>query len=236
MGRICRNRLSRGCYHVYNRGINAAWVLQHDADRDRFLGIFQRLAAKYSVSVYHYCIMSNHFHFALSGEMSEISALIGGVCSSYGKYWHGSHKNGYGPIWQGRFKCILVQKELYLNRLGRYIERNPLRAGIDGISRCEEYRWSSAGAYLTSAADPLVMPETHPYRSNWGSTPEECRQNYALYLNNDDQDDLMTFRSQKLCLGDDQFQSSFALKSGRPHLRPGRPSPKAKLAAVINTE
>ncbi len=80
-----------------------------------------------------YAIMSNHFHLAIEALTTrELSAYVGSVCSLYSRYWHRHNGGGRGTIWQGRYKSIPVQMEGYMARLGRYIERNPVVAGIEG--------------------------------------------------------------------------------------------------------
>ena len=69
---------------------------------------------------------------------------------------------GFGPVWQGRFKSVIVQKSVYLSRLGRYIELNPVRAGIVDPANIVDYLWSSARFYLTDEKSPVIAPEKHP--------------------------------------------------------------------------
>lgn len=223
MGRISRLKAGRGVYHIYNRALNSTWILASPEERDRFLKILSYHIKRYPILVYHYCIMSDHFHLVLDGDIHDISNFIAGCSSTYSKSWHFYH-GGNGPLWQGRFKSILVQKELYLNRLGRYVEQNPLRAGMDSLVKAEDYKWSSAAAYVSGTPDFLVEPEKHPYRLNWGTSSGECGKNYAEYLKLPDPDDSPLFRGIASCLGDEKFKASQAFSNGRIYIRSGRPS------------
>ena len=149
--------------------------------------------------------------------MKVLSAYIGGACSQCGKWWHGVHDAGDGPLWQGRYRSVAVQKELYLNRLGRYIERNPVAAGMEGLGHPTDYEWSSAAAYAVGKPDALVRPYRHPYWGNWGSNDAERHRNYAAYLDDggEDEDYADTFESGAMFLGDETFAAKLGSVSGR---------------------
>lgn len=149
MGRIPRWRMGRGVFHVFNRGLNNSWILSRQKDRNVFLALLDDHRADFKLNIYHYVIMSNHFHLAIEAlDMKELSAYIGTVCSLYSRYWHRQNGNGLGPIWQGRYKSIAVQKDNYMIKLGRYIERNPIAAHVKNIVEADEYLWSSAATYV----------------------------------------------------------------------------------------
>ena len=226
MGRVPRWRMGKGVYHVLNRGINSAWILSSPEERDYFCRLLFEQKKHFKIEIYHYVVMSNHFHLALETlDTKTLSAYIGKVSSLYSRYWHRTKKAGQGTIWQGRFKSIIVQKELYLNRLGRYIERNPVVAEIEGVENPEDYKWSSAAAYVTGKIDNLVQPSRHPYRLNWGDSEEKCRRNYREYLKScQDDDERNIFIQEGGCLGDDEFKSGVKQVAGRPSARKrGRP-------------
>jgi len=71
MGRINRCRQRSGIYHIYNRSANQIWILDTDDLKLQFLTLTERFKAKYHLKITHYCIMSNHFHFAIEGDMSN---------------------------------------------------------------------------------------------------------------------------------------------------------------------
>ena len=190
------------------------------------MSLIGRLRQKYSLNIYHYCVMSNHFHLAIEGDIKNISSLISGVCSRYSRHWHGAARNGYGPVWQGRYKSVIVQKANYLSRLGRYIELNPVRAGIVTGEQITEYRWSSAFCYLTGTADALVDPVRHPLFAEAGVYGEQERKLYADYLQVPYQEDIVLFRSKASRIGDENFLSKLVSIGGRIKLRPGYSSKK----------
>ena len=138
-----------------NRGINGAWILETDADKMFLRDILVRFKEDFAVNVYHRAVMSSHFHLAAETvSMSDLSRYIGKVCRRYSVYHHRQY-GGSGPLWVRRFRSILVQKEGYLHRLGRYIERNGSRAGM-ASKRSWDYQYCSAGAYVGGQDDGLV--------------------------------------------------------------------------------
>ena len=165
--------------------------------------------------------MSNHFHIAAEGSMRNISSFVSGLSTQYSKFYHRVSQNGFGLVWQGRFKSVIVQKSVYLARLGRHIELNPVRTGIVDPENIVDYSWSSARFYLTDKKSPAIFPEKHPL---WQPPfDEKFRQNYAEYLSLPYDEDLNEFRSSVSVLGDNDFHARLASKAGRLFLRPGRP-------------
>jgi len=163
MGRVPRNRLGRGVFHVMNRSINRRWILEDDADRQFFVDLLVRFRAGYALNVYHWAVMSNHFHLAVETlTLPDLSSYVGKVTRRFSTYHHRRY-GGCGPLWVPRFKSVLVQKEGYLGRLGRYIERNGLRAGAVRTTPWE-YRFCSAAAYVSGRNDGLASPRRPPAR------------------------------------------------------------------------
>lgn len=226
MGRIRRSRMGAGVYHVINRGINRSCILSTDSEKAAFLEILAGQSAGFDLNIYHWVVMSNHFHLVIEALDSRgLSAFLGKVCSLYSR-WHHSRKNGTGTLWQGRFRSIPVEKEAYLFRLGRYVERNPLRASVKGIAAPWEYRWSSSKAYVETGVDELVKASGHPYWSTLGDDEWSRQDNYRQYVGTDDKEDRTLFRTSGTAraLGSDKFLANLRLAEGRLNTRKvGRP-------------
>ncbi len=229
MGRIPRSRLGKGVYHVINRGINQAWILDSDEEKKVFLELLTKHKLRYKINIYNWVLMSNHFHLAVEAKnIREVSLFIGKVCSLYSQWWH-SRKGGCGTLWQGRFKSVLVQKDGYLLRLGRYIERNPVAAEIKGIEVPWDYSWSSARAYISIDDDQLVCVRKHPYWEQLGSTDTERSLFYRNMISGKEKGDEELFHSHRSIIGDDDFRLNYRSMYGRPNsVRQGRPAIKIK--------
>jgi len=142
------------CYHVINRGHARETVFHDDEDRSHFLRLLARYRDRFGLHLYHYCLMSNHFHLLLQlADARQLSRLVAGLLVSY---WH-HYRRRYrlvGHLFQGRFKSPAVEAEPYLLSCGRYIERNPLEAGL--VALPWEYRWSSCRASALGEPDGLL--------------------------------------------------------------------------------
>ncbi len=164
--------------------------------------------------------VSSHLHLAAETvTMDDLSAYMGKVCRRYTMYHHQKY-GGSGPLWVRRFRSILVQKEGYLERLGRYIERNGLRAGLVE-ERPWEYRFCSAGAYVDGKDDGLVAVARHPVWGDLSMKQPTRRRSYAAFVLDeaDAREDEPGFRSTKDVVGDDAFTANTRRDNGRPTSR-----------------
>jgi putative transposase len=212
--------MGRGVYHVLNRGLNNSWILETAEDRDYFTSLLARIKGGCRINIYHWVVMSNHFHLAAEVmEINDLSYYIGKVSSLYSQYWHKKHGGGRGPIWQGRYRSIAVQKQDYLMRLGRYIERNPLASGVEGVNTPENYEWSSAGAYISGKEDPLVEIDLHPYWNSFGTDQSSRRDFYRNYLGIKDDEACGLFGGSNKIVGDEKFSSNIKILSDRQSFR-----------------
>ena len=157
MPRGARLGLPAQVYHVISRGNNRDWVFREDGDFRKFLEIVGRYKEKYDFLLLHWVLMNNHFHFLLEvPETGSISKIMQGINLAY-TLWFNRKYRRVGHLWQDRFKSILVQKDRrYLLACGRYIERNPLRAGL--VGQPGDYRWSSFNAHARGQNDGLTEP------------------------------------------------------------------------------
>ena len=144
--RIPRRHLwsDAACYHILNRGHNRTAIFADDEDRTVFLGLLARYRQRYAFRLFHYCLMSNHFHLLLQLQSPrQLSTIVAGLLRAYVHHCHRRHQF-VGHLWQGRFKSPVIQKDDYWLSCGRYIERNPVEAGL--VVEPWQYPWSSACA------------------------------------------------------------------------------------------
>ena len=143
MGRLPRVIDEGLVYHAINRGNNRADVFADDAD---YLAFLQSLAAtkeRYPFRLFGYCLMTNHFHLLLRpGSGQSISRILQSLTVTHTWRYHKRHRTS-GHVWQGRFKSPVIQDDMHMLVVLRYIEANPLRAYI--VQNLAEYRWSSFG-------------------------------------------------------------------------------------------
>lgn len=125
-----------------------------EADYSVYLALLQQLSARHACSVHAYCLMTNHIHLLLTPPSSAAcTALMHGVAQRYAQYFNRRHERT-GTLWEGRFRSCLVQSSSYVLACYRYIEMNPVRAGI--VAHPSAYPWSSHAANSGARGDPLV--------------------------------------------------------------------------------
>jgi len=163
-------------YHAINRGNNRADVFDDDGDREAFLESLRVARARYPFALFGYCLMSNHFHLLIRPALGEsISRILQSVTVSHTWRYHRRHRSS-GHVWQGRFRSPVVQDDGHLLVVLRYIEANPVRAGI--VSDPGEYRWSSYGRHGLGLADALV--DDFPEWEQHGPSEAERRRRWRL--------------------------------------------------------
>jgi putative transposase len=190
-----------------NRGVNGQHIFEDDKDRHYFSRTVARFKECYHIKLYHWAWMSNHYHALIEIPFNELRYFVSAIQQAYAQYHHARH-DGAGIFWQGRFKSKPVELGSYLGSCGRYIERNPVRAGI--AEKAEEFPWSSARFYVSNRPDSLTDHNKH-----LGDFTEDTRESYAKTLHSGIDDELMHGAMRRSVLGDDTFASSLQLRGGR---------------------
>ena len=116
-------------YHILSRGNNKQALFYDASDFEYYLRTLLHYLHKYDVSLYHYCLMTNHLHLLMKSESQDaaISRLMHGVQMVYARYFK-KRNRATGHVFEDRFKHFLIESDSYLLECGRYIERNPVRA------------------------------------------------------------------------------------------------------------
>jgi putative transposase len=142
-------------YHIINRGNNRQRVFESDSDYLAFLKALADLKERRPFELYGYCLMGNHIHLLLRPGRGSVSRIVQSLLVSHTYRYHRFHRSS-GHVWQGRFKSPVIQDDDHLLAVLRYIEANPLRAGL--VARAGDYRWSSFARHGQGVADPLLDP------------------------------------------------------------------------------
>ena len=164
-------------YHVINRGNNRAPVFFDDQDYAAFLKAVADLKQRRPFEFYGYCLMPNHVHLLIRPLETPISRIMQSLLVSHTQRYHRCHHSG-GHVWQGRFKSPVIQDDDHLLTVLRYIEANPLRAGM--VEAAGDYRWSSFPAHGLGRPDPLLDPIT-VYES-LAKTPATRRRRWSAFV------------------------------------------------------
>jgi len=207
-------------YHVYSRSSGKAHIFKSKDDFCCFAGLLSRYSLEFALKIYHWVIMSNHYHLLLElADPRQISRVMAGLSKAYSCYYHKTY-SAVGFLWQGRFKLQPIQKEGYLFACGRYIERNPLRAGL--VNEAHEYPYSSAGFYCSGKPDGITAE--NPLFLEFGREIILRRKAYTKFLRNFNPEEEEYFNNLEQPVGNSVFVAKLLKENGRyvPRLR-GRP-------------
>jgi putative transposase len=152
-------------YHVLNRGNARRKIFETNADYAAFEKILREIRQRIGMRVLAWCLMPNHWHLVLwPREDGDLSSYMRLVTLTHTQRWHAYRETaGSGHLYQGRFKSFAVQKDAHLLAVCRYVEANPLRAGL--VTTAEAWRWSSLWEYCAPGAGTEAWPVDRP--SNW---------------------------------------------------------------------
>jgi len=207
-------------YHVYNRGNFRLRIFNCDQDYRHFIKLIIEYSLEFNIKIYHWVIMPNHYHLLLELENpAVISNCMAGLARTYTCYYHRVYQTA-GFLWQGRFKLQPIQKEQYLIACGRYIERNPVDAGI--VSAAEDYPYSSAKYYCSGKYEGIATES--PCFAEFGSDIAIKRQAYGRFLKDFNPQEERMFTNMEAPQGSTEFIRRLFVENGRylPRRR-GRP-------------
>ena len=211
--------------HIVQRGNNRQPIFFTESDYRVYVSCLIEAKRKYGCQVHAYVLMTNHVHLlASAAEVAHVSRMMQHLGARYVRYINSKHHRT-GTLWEGRFKASLIDSELYFLQCCRYIENNPLRAGIVGDPA--DYAWSSHRFHAFGNDDQLLT--AHELYRRLGNTPDERQRHYReLFLNELGAQTLREIReaiNRGWPLGGEQFKDRVEralLRHARPPKR-GRP-------------
>ena len=156
MPRAARSVLAGYPLHVVQRGINRNPCFAVDADYQTYLRFLAKFALQFDCALHAYCLMTNHVHLLLTPSTADACALLMKNLGQCYVQWFNHRVDRSGTLWGGRFHSCLVTTDQYVLACYRYIELNPVRAGIAPSPDC--YPWSSYRANAEGKPDGLVKP------------------------------------------------------------------------------
>lgn len=225
MPRSARIKHSGAPQHVIQRGNNRTACFFADEDYRTYLGSLLDGATRYGCDIHAYVLMTNHVHLLVTPETDEsLSLMMRYLGSRYVQYVNHTYRRS-GTLWEGRYKSSLIDSEGYLLTCCRYIELNPVRAGM--VEGASGYKWSSYGAHALGQANQLIRH--HPCYLALGATDEARRAAYQnLFHNQVDDASLKAIReavNSGTVLGSERFKDEIEAVLARSVRlgMPGRP-------------
>jgi putative transposase len=182
----------------------------------------------WNVRIAAFCLMPNHYHLLVQTPDANLSRFMRHVDGIYTQRFNRFHKCD-GPLFRGRYKAVLVEADMYLLDLVRYIHRNPLRAGL--VSRLDRYPCNSHKAYLSRSARWAWLHNELVF-SMLCQAGEDSARAYRAFMAQDESDDLTAVLSRRnvpSLLGPEGFVSW--VKASFQNLRSHREVPASRLLA-----
>lgn len=201
--------------HVVHRGNNRQACFHGDGDRAFYLLHLRKLLLFARCNLHAYCLMTNHVHLLLtSEEASGCALLMQRVAQLHTQYMNRTYGRT-GTLWEGRFRSCLVQAEDYLLACYRYVETNPVRAGLCGDPR--DHAWSSYRVNAEGATDAAITP--HDQYRRLGLTASARQGAYAELFRSDPRywrtEEIRKATNGNFALGGEAFRRRLAATLGR---------------------
>lgn len=195
MARPLRIQYPDAVYHVTCRGNERKNIFQEDEDRKTFLRILSQSLNIYSVKLYAFVLMDNHFHLLLETPLGNLGEFMRHFNITYTGFFNRRHRR-VGHLYQGRYKSILVEREAYLSILSRYIHLNPIRVKKLGKSSDRKkleyllsYPWSSLPGYIDKRRREGMI-DYKLVLADYGGDTEKGRKAYQVQLGADISEEL----------------------------------------------
>ena len=216
-------------WHIIQRGNNRAVCFHAEEDYRRYLDVLAEQASRFGCAIHAYVLMSNHVHLLLTPQRTDSAGqMMKNLGQRYVQYVNRAYRRS-GTLWEGRFRSCLTQSEDYVLACYRYIELNPVRAGM--VRHPRDYRWSSFHANGEGKQDALLTP--HEQYLSLARNPPTRREAYrALFKAQLDSEVISQIRlatNGNVVLGGKPFEQQIAkmLKRRVTRGKAGRPSQSA---------
>ncbi|WP_028581251.1 transposase [Desulfogranum japonicum] len=230
MARLARVSPARVPVHVIQRGNNRQVCFASEEDYVAYIGWLAEYAKKYHVEIHAWVLMTNHVHLLCTPlKEGALSFMMQSLGRSYVRYFNKEYERT-GTLWEGRYKSCLVQSELYLLEVYRYIELNPVRAEM--VTDPGEYVWSSYRTNALGVSSNLCTP--HAEYLSLGKTANKRKKAYLdLFRNHLGEDligDIRLMTNKGLALGNSRFKGEIEVLTGRRVVakKRGRPAKSCK--------
>lgn len=145
---------SLGYHHIYNRGVAKSNVFEDENDKAKFIELMASVAREYKFNIHSFCLMDNHYHILVQNTRENLSSGMRQLNAQYASYFNRRHSR-VGHLWQDRFKSWYVLDTKYLFTLFKYIENNPIKAGMS--QKIGEYVYCATYSILKDAVPPFLQ-------------------------------------------------------------------------------
>ena len=166
-----------GIYHVYNRFARGAKIFGDGDEAERFLELLRKARNRDGLTVFAWCVMSNHYHLAVRSGPVPLSRTMGYVQARFGQEYNRRHRSS-GPRWQSRYKARMVEDSRYLSQLIAYIHLNPVVGKV--VDDPAGYPYSGHRELIRKTGEPLT--DVEQTLGIYGDTMRTSRRHYVRAL------------------------------------------------------
>jgi putative transposase len=218
MPRIARAVAASFPHHVIQRGNNKEAVFIEKEDREKYLKLLKKYSDKWNSLILAYCLMTNHIHLLVKPQENEsLYKMMQGVTLCYTQFVNRCYERT-GRLWESRYHSCVVDKDTYLWAVARYIETNPVRAGM--VKKAEDYDYSSARSHVIGGNNDVINEDLFE---------EAQRKDYRAFISSivsETEIKAIQYHTKTgRPLGSEQFVKKMERKMGRAFSlnKPGRP-------------
>ncbi|HWT72773.1 MAG TPA: transposase [Oxalicibacterium sp.] len=226
MARLPRLVVPGQPHHIIQRGNDRQAIFRDTADYLKFIEWLREASRQFKVAIHAYVLMTNHLHLLASpSDEQGLSRMMQWIGRHYVPYFNHKYERT-GTLWQGRYKATVIDSERYLMTCSRYIELNPVRAGM--VPAAGDYPWSSYQHHVGIKSDPVVTD--HALYWALGNTPFQREATYRELteqgVNEADVSAITEATLKGWAIGSDQFKASLEKQTQRrvSKTKRGRPA------------
>jgi putative transposase len=234
MARLPRLVIPSQPHHIIQRGNNRQPVFYDTDDYTAFLNWLREAAKSFKVAIHAYVLMPNHLHLLASpADATGMSRMMQWVGRQYVPYFNKKYQRS-GTLWEGRYRATVIDSEHYFLTCSRYIELNPVRAGLAGVAG--DYPWSSYAHHVGQKHDSLITD--HSLYWSLGNTPFDRELAYRDLVDQSlpaAEVAMLTEATLKgWALGSDKFKEQLAKQTSR-RVSPGKRGRPPKAVSVVTS-
>ena len=225
MARLPRYTITNQSQHIIQQGRDGQQIFFEEQDYQYFHDCLDAAAYNYNLKIHAYVLMPDHVHIlATPGATDSVSRTVQSVGRNYVQYYNECY-NGSGTLWEGRYRATVLDEKEYLLACSRYIELNPVRAGL--VRHPRDYRWSSY-AHNAMGAKEEMLSAHREYKKLGGDNKQRAVAYRALFKKKLSPETVALITESTLkgwALGDAKFARKIEKISGRraTQLPKGRP-------------
>ena len=215
MPRYARLVYSDLFYHIINRGLEKRKIFIDHTDYLRFLDNLLKYKKKFDWIIYCYCLLPNHYHLLIQTKNDPLGEIIKSLQTAYGVWFNKKYKR-VGPVFSGRYKSIIIQKDGYFLQVSKYIHLNPVKAKL--CQKPSDYPYSSYQEYIkgkTSVLDENIIDKraAKMLTSDERKITQKSIKDYQSFV--EEKEDTLDYQPQTDMFGNEQFRTKLIRKSKR---------------------